>query len=162
MIKFSFSVCIEANPQKVWAALAKLEDIQLWSGAVLSAHCPGGKEHGVGAERICMLKGDIRLTEKWTAWEEGRMFAYEGYGLPMVKVATNKWHMIPDKDKTLIHSEATVTLKGGIFGRILEPIFGLMIRRMSPRAFAALKYFIENGQPYVGKLSDLPLAAATC
>ena len=162
MIKTQISVCIEATPEKVWAALARLEDIQLWSGAVLSAHCPAGKESGVGAERVCLLKGDIQLTEKWTHWEDGRMFAYEGYGLPMVKVATNKWEIIHDKGMTVIRSEATVTLKGGIFGRMLEPVFSLMIRRMAPRAFAALKYFIENGKPFRGNPRSLPLAAAIC
>ena len=37
MIKLSASICIEAPAAIVWARLAKLEDIQLWSEAVVRA-----------------------------------------------------------------------------------------------------------------------------
>ena len=41
MITVESSVCIAAPVDDVWAQLARLEDIRLWSEAVLDAHCPG-------------------------------------------------------------------------------------------------------------------------
>jgi uncharacterized membrane protein len=38
MIKLEASVCIEAPADIVWARLAKLEDIQLWSEPVLHVY----------------------------------------------------------------------------------------------------------------------------
>jgi len=55
-----------------------------------------------------------------------------------------------------------VELKGGPFGRLLEPIMALAFRRMGSNSLAAFKYLVENGRPYAGKHSDLPRAAATC
>jgi hypothetical protein len=57
MIKLVASVCIEAPVASVWARLATLEDIQLWSEPVLHARCEGAVTQGVGAERTCELAG---------------------------------------------------------------------------------------------------------
>jgi hypothetical protein len=48
MIKLFASACIEAPAEVVWAQLAKLEDIQLWSEAVIQARCQGPIAQGVG------------------------------------------------------------------------------------------------------------------
>jgi uncharacterized membrane protein len=40
MIKLSGSVCIDAPAELVWAHLAKLEDIELWSHLIKRATCP--------------------------------------------------------------------------------------------------------------------------
>src|SRR5262245_17847967 len=78
MIQLFASVCIEAPAEAVWIQLAKLEDIQLWSEAVLHARSTGAVSQGVGAERVCELVGKRTITEHWIAWEEGRSFSYEG------------------------------------------------------------------------------------
>jgi hypothetical protein len=49
MIKLVASVCIEAPHDVVWARLAKLEDIQLWSKAIVHTSCTGPLAQGVGA-----------------------------------------------------------------------------------------------------------------
>jgi hypothetical protein len=51
MITLFTSVCIEAPADIVWARLAQLEDIPLWSAAVLHATCDGALSQGVGAQR---------------------------------------------------------------------------------------------------------------
>ena len=89
MITLREYVCIEAPAATVWATLARLEDIQLWSEAVVDARCDGPISRGVGAERICELMGHRTIREQWVAWDEGRSFAYEGFGIPMMKRATN-------------------------------------------------------------------------
>lgn len=161
MFKLTMTVCIEAPPGSVWEALARLEDIQLWSGPVITAACEPGRERGVGAERVCELIGGIKLTERWLYWDEGRSFMYEGHGLPGVEQARNTWKVVPHGEKTLLHTEAEVSLKGGLLGRLLEPVAKLQSRRMGRQSLGALKYLVENGFTRTDLPARLP-APATC
>ena len=56
--------------------------------------------------------------------------------------------------KTLLTTESEVVLKGGIFGKILEPLMLLISKKMGSDALSAFKYLVENGQPYEGKHSS--------
>jgi len=162
VIKLFASVCIEAPAPTVWAQLAKLEDIQLWSEAVLQARCEGAISQGVGAERTCELAGNRIIKERWVAWEEGRSFTYEGFGIPLMKRAVNRWSVMAHGEQSLLMSEAELEIKGGMFAKFLEPILGPLMRRMAPNALAGFKYLVEHGHPYDGKASELPRAPATC
>ena len=162
MIKLFASVCIEAPAEVVWAQLAKLEDIQLWSEAVIQARCDGPLAQGVGAERTCEFVGNRTIQERWTAWDEGRSFQYEGFGIPMMRRASNRWSVISQGARSLLVSEAELELKGGLFGRLLEPMLGPLMQRMAPGALASFKYLVEQGRPYNGKASELPRASARC
>jgi hypothetical protein len=162
MIKLFASVCIEAPAEVVWAQLARLEDIQLWSEAVVHARCAGLIAQGVGAERTCELVGNRTIQERWIAWEEGRSFQYEGFGIPMMRRASNRWSVVSQGEQSLLVSEAELELKGGLFGRLLEPMLSPLMQRMAPGALASFKYLIEQGQPYGGRASELPSAPARC
>jgi Polyketide cyclase / dehydrase and lipid transport len=162
MIKLFASVCIEAPAAIVWERLAKLEDIQEWSEAVIRARCDGEHSQGVGAERVCEIAGNYTIREHWIAWDEGQSFQYEGFGIPLMKRAVNRWSVIPQGEQSLLVSEAELEIKGGIFGRILELILGPVMRRMAPNGLARFKYFVEQGHAYEGKASDLPRAPAAC
>jgi carbon monoxide dehydrogenase subunit G len=162
LISLSGSVCIEAPSEVVWAALARLEDIRLWSEPVVSARCDGELRRGVGAERTCDLRGGITITERWLAWDEGRSFTYEGSGIPLVAHARNEWTVHPEGDRTLLTSRAEVVLKGGLVGRLFEPVVRYQSNRMGRRAFAAFKYLVEHGEPPLGKHARLPRIPATC
>ena len=162
MIKLFASACIEAPAEIVWARLAKLEDIQLWSGPVLRARCEGAVSQGVGAQRTCELKGHVTIKERWVAWDEGRSFAYQGFGIPLMKRAANRWSVLPQGERSLLTSEAELEIKGGIFWRLLETILAPMMQRMAPSALAPFKYFVEHGHPYEGDGSELPRVPATC
>ena len=161
-IRLFASVCIEAPVEIVWARLARLEDIQLWSEPVLHARCEGTLSQGVGAERICELAGNYTIKEHWVAWDEGRSFTYEACGIPLMQRAANRWSVLPQGERSLLISEAELVLKGGVFGRMLEPILGPLMRRMAPNALAGFKYLVEHGHPYGGKAAELPRAPATC
>ena len=163
MIRLSGSVCIDAPAHVVWARLARLEDIEIWSHLVRRASCPDGRSRGLSAERTCKLAGNITIEERWIAWDEGRSFAYEATGLPLVKRAHNIWSVHPENElQTLLTTVAEVELKGGYFGRLLEPIMATAFGRMAPRYLAAFKYLVEKGHPYEGPYTDLPVAPATC
>jgi hypothetical protein len=162
MVKLFASVCIEAPAALVWERLARLEDIQLWSDAVLHARCEGARSRGVGAERTCALVGNHTIRERWVAWDEGRSFQYEGFGLPLVKRAVNRWSVLPQGERSLLTSEAELEFKGGIFGRALALVMAPLMRRIAPGALAGFKYLVEHGQPYTGKAAQLPRASTSC
>jgi len=163
MIKLSTSVCINAPTEVVWQRLAALEDIQLWSEPVLRARCDGAITRGVGAERTCELAGNLTIVERWTSWDEGRAFKYEGFGIPLVKRASNYWSVHPEgEQQALLVSEAEIELKGGLLGRLLEPAMIARTRRMGMQSLAAFKFLVENGRPYKGDHSELPMAPRTC
>lgn len=163
MIKLSTSVCINASAEAVWVRLSALEDIQLWSEPILRARCDGEITRGVGAERTCELAGKLIIMERWTAWDEGRAFKYEGFGIPLVKRASNYWSVHPEGERqTLLVSEAEIELKGGLLGRLLEPTMVARIRRMGAQSLAAFKFLVENGYPYEGRHAELPLTPTTC
>ena len=161
-IRLSGSVCIDAPPEKVWARLARLEDIRLWSEAVLDARCEGAVSRGIGAERTCDLRGGVTIRERWLSWHEGHSFAYEGIGIPLVAHARNEWTVQADGEQTLLTSQAEVVLKGAVFGRLLEPIVAYQFNRIGPRTLAAFKYLVEHGEPPKIKHAKLPRIATAC
>jgi Polyketide cyclase / dehydrase and lipid transport len=162
MLRLSATVWIDAPAAVVWERLARLEDIQLWSEAIRRASCEGPLSRGVGAEWTCEFRGNLVISERWIAWDEGRSFKYEGFGLPFVKRTTHVLSVHPEgESQALFKTEAEVEFKGGLFGRMLEPIMALTFRRMGSNSLAAFKHLVENGRSYAGKHSDLPWAAAT-
>jgi Polyketide cyclase / dehydrase and lipid transport len=161
-IRLFASVCIEAPAEVVWARLARLEDIRLWSEAVLDARCEGALSQGVGAERTCDLRGGITIRECWLAWDEGRSFTYEGVGIPLLASARNEWDVQPEGDQTLLTSRAEVVLKGGPLGRLLEPFVAYQLKRVGPRTLAAFKYLVEHGEPPKVRHAKLPRVATAC
>ncbi len=162
MINLSGSVCIDALAIDVWGALARLEDIELWSDAVVHARCDGSISRGVGAERTCDLVGGITIKERWLEWEEGRSFTYEGLGIPLVARARNEWTVHAEGERTLLTSRADVVLKGGVLGRLLEPLVRYQFNRIGPRTLAAFKYLVEHGAPPPGKHADLAKVSVVC
>ncbi len=162
MVKLYASACIEAPAAVVWERLARLEDIQLWSEQVLRARCDGGVTHGVGAERTCDLVGNMTITERWIAWDEGHSFTYEGSGIGVMRRAVNRWTVIPHGEHTLLTSEAEVEFIGGAFGRVVALVLAPLLRRMAPNALAGFKYLVEHGEPYAGKAAALPRAPTMC
>lgn len=64
--------------------------------------------------------------------------------------------------QTLVRSKATASFKGGPFGRLLEPLMRAMFTRLGARSLASLKYLVEHGEPFSGRVRDLPAAPALC
>ena len=162
MIRQRASVCIDAPAGAVWERLARLEDIQLWSEAVVAASCPDGRSRGVGAERVCRLAGGVTIRERWLEWQEGSGFVYEGVGVPFVARARNRWTVQPHGSRTMLISEADVWLKGGLIGRLMSPLASRQIGRVASRTLAAFAYLVEHGEAPHVKHSRLPVPAPVC
>jgi len=162
MIKLLLSACIDAEKDNVWEVLSQVEKINVWVEPVVSAYCEGDLIKGVGMVRVCRLKRNITIKEKWISWDEGHSFTYVGYNIPMVKRAINTWSVESIKGKTLVTSKSEIELKGGVIGKLLEPLMRLMSKKMGNESLAALKYLVENKEPYGGKLSRLPDLPIAC
>ncbi len=162
MLKMCMSACIDAPVQKTWSVLADIENIPLWAESVLSAQCTGRINRGVGAERVCKLKGGIEIRETWVDWQEGQSFTYIGYNLPIVKSAKNRWSVMEDNGKSRLTSESEAVFKGGIFGVFLERLMRIVTAKMAADSLAAFKYLVENGKPFKGKHSLLPRVSPIC
>ncbi len=162
MIRLVGSVCVEASVETVWKTLSDIENVPLWVEPIVEAYCSSDTKRGVGTERTCKLRGNITIKEKWIHWEEGISFAYIGYGIPLMKMAKNTWTIKKENNKTLVTSEAEIEFKGGVFGKLLEFVMGPSMRRLGRPTLAAFKYLVENGHPFEGKHSSLPIAPASC
>jgi hypothetical protein len=162
MIDVFGSVCIDAPAEDVWAELARLEDIELWSEAVLEARCEGPISRGLGAERTCELRGGITIRERWLEWDEGHSFTYEGLGIPLVACARNAWAVQAEGERTLLTSRAQIQVKGGPLAKLLEPIVRYQVNRIGARTLAAFKYLVEHGEAPPGKHAHLPRARVAC
>ncbi|NOZ31483.1 MAG: SRPBCC family protein [Alphaproteobacteria bacterium] len=161
MFQVQSSVCIDASPERVWRYLSDVENITAWAPAIKQARCESDQSRGVGTVRICKLdRFDVR--EEFIAWDEGRGLAYRARGAPMIETATNHWSIEVMGDQTLLTSRTEIELKGGVFGRLLEPLMKLAVRFGFPNALAPLKYYIETGQPFAGKATNLPKAPTYC
>src|SRR4051812_6776360 len=66
----------------------------------------------------------------WRGMRAFLSFQYEGFGIPLMRRATNRWSVVPHAEQSLLISEAELEIKGGIFGRLLEPILAPIMRRM--------------------------------
>ena len=80
----------------------------------------------------------------------------------MMKSATNFWSVEAQGDQAIVRSEAEAEIKWGFLGRLLEPLFAIVFRRLGARSLASLKYLVENGRPFQGPRRKLPPIAAGC
>lgn len=161
-MKITGTVCIEAPKEQVWAVLSDVANVHLWVGPIQSAHCQGEQTSGVGTVRVCQLNGGMTVSEEWIEWNEGSSFTYQATPMPLFRSAKNQWSVQAVGEKTLLTTESEVILKGGIFGRLLEPFMRIMTSRMGSDSLAAFKFLVETGEPYRGEFRHLPRAAATC
>jgi len=161
-MKLKMSACINSPKENVWKVLSDISNVDLWVDPILSAHCESDIKKGIGTIRVCKLKGNMTIKERWTEWDEGISFTYLADETSFFKSAKNRWSLKPHEGKTLIITESEVVLKGGIFGKIFEPLMYLISKKMGADSLAAFKYLVENGVPYEGSFSKLPRVSVLC
>jgi len=161
-MKLRMSACIEVPKEKVWQILSDVSNVNLWVDTIQSAYCEDGKTSGVGTVRVCLLKGNMNIKEKWIEWDEGHSYTYQTANVMLIKYATNKWSVETENGKSLLITESEIIFKGGFFGRILEPLMYFLFKRMGAQSLAAFKYLVEVGRPYEGTYSHLPRVPMIC
>jgi hypothetical protein len=155
MLAISETVCIDAPAVDVWQALSALESIHLWVEPIRHSYCESRATRGKDAVRVCELAGNVTVKETIVEWNEGTSFAYTGEGAPLAQWALNRWTIEAKGAQTLVTTSAEVVLKGGVFGRALEPLFAMIARRMGIRSLAGLKFYVEKSRPFEGRASKL-------
>ena len=161
-MKMTSSICINAPITKVWDMLSDVENIPLWSSAVTSAKASFVKG-GVGTTRTCVLKNKTTIFEEWIDWRENESYTYQGFNLPLVKSVQNKWSVEAlGQQMTLLTTTAEVEMKGGLFGRCLEPLVHIVSAKMGRQALAAFKYLVEENIPFEGNHASLPRPSIIC
>ncbi|VAW76000.1 hypothetical protein MNBD_GAMMA12-2667 [hydrothermal vent metagenome] len=161
-MKLKMTACIEAPKEKVWNVLSDIENVHLWIDPIISAHCEYNNQSKVGTIRTCNLKGNMRVQEKWIEWNEGDSFTYQAFGAPLIKSAKNTWSVKSVNGNTLLTTESVIELKGGILGKLLNPLMLFVSKKMGGDSLAAIKYLIETGHPYEKKFSKLPRVPISC
>lgn len=143
-IVVSETVEIDATPMEVWAHIADHASWPEWFEALDDVQ-PGANSTGVGGTRRVIVK-PITIDEQFTAWDEGRHFAFSivGSKIPMLAAAAES-----------VRLEATelggcrVTYRQGLEGRRF--LGGLMKLAWKPAAsglapaLASLKQRVEAG-----------------
>jgi Polyketide cyclase / dehydrase and lipid transport len=105
---------------------------------------------------VCELDA-ATIVETIEAWDEGKSFVYRGEGVPLMRGARNRWAVEARGTQALVTSNAEMSLAGGWFGRMLEPLAGWFFRRMGRRTLASLKFLVEHGHSPVARLAPAPL-----
>src|SRR5689334_5691164 len=104
MMKITMSVCIDAPAERVWSVLGDFGSIHLWVDAIQHSYCPGAVR-GVGATRVCELKGGT-VHERVVEWDEGRSFRYCAESAPFLRNAANRWSIESRGEQTLVISSS--------------------------------------------------------
>jgi carbon monoxide dehydrogenase subunit G len=160
MISITASVCVDASLEATWRVLSDLERIPLWVPAIRRAYCPAASR-GEGAVRVCEL-GRVTIRETFVAWNEDASFTYRGEGAPGMHRAVNTWSVERNAGRCLVTTQAEAELKGGVLGRLFEPLVTLAFRRMAAHSLAALQYLVEHGMPYQGDIRKLGPIPVSC
>ena len=162
MLTMTHSVCIDAPREAVWTTLSHLEGIQDWVEQIQHSYCVGDQSRGAGVVRVCELGNRVTVRETVVSWDEGSAYTYIGEGVPLVRRAQNRWSVKEVGSRTLVTSDSSVELKGGVAGRLLEPVVRAMSDRSAKRSLAALKYLVEHGVPSPEPVANLLPIPANC
>lgn len=161
-MKLRMTACIDAEKSQVWKVLSDIINVNLWVEPITSVRCEGNIKYGVGAIRICNLKGNMTIREEWVQWDEGHSFTYHADETSFLKSAKNKWTVKSEDQKTIITTESEVVLRCGIIGKIFEPLMYLISRKMGAESLAALKHLVETGKPFERSFFKLPRVPNIC
>lgn len=163
MFTMKTSACIEAPATVVWAHLAQLDRISVWTDVIHRAHVSGSCAMGVGAVRTCELGHGRELHERFVAWDEGRSFTYESTDAPMMALARNTWTVTPmGAGRALVTSEAEMLFRGGWLGSVVGFVLVPLMKLVLPNPLAKFVYWVENGRPYEGRARSLPVPISAC
>ncbi len=162
MFRITNTACVEAPAHVVWAHLARLDAVHLWTDVIHRSYMADDLVCGVGAERVCELAGRRTLHERVIVWEEGRSFTYISTDAPWMKLARNRWSVDAVGARALATSEAELELRGGWFGEMLGHLLMPLLRLFLPNPLARFKYWVEEGRPYAGSARSLPVPPVAC
>ncbi len=141
------SVHVEAPPERVWAALARLDALHEFDPGIESSALQSPNAEGIGASRHCDLRAGGWFRDRVTVWEPERELALELYDCTLpVRRLRHHYTLTRDGNGTRVEQLQEYELKYGLFGVLLDV---LVVRRKwdggIKKFFAGLKSYVEGG-----------------
>ena len=145
MLTIDSTIEIDAPVHHVWKKLAKLDDVQYWAASVESARYATDQTEGVGAQRVCQVKGLGTLEETITDWADGQTLTYAVKGMPrIVKHVQNTWRLEEiTPERTRVFSQIPLQTRYGAAGALFARVM------MKPQLSGFMETALEDFRSFV-------------
>ena len=140
------AIHIEAPPERVWAALARLDALHEYDPGISKSEVRSEKHEGVGADRHCDIKAGGWFRERVTIWEPGRELEFTLYDctLPVLQLR-HHYQLTRERGGTRVEQIQEYTLKYGPLGAVLDTLFVRRRWEAGVRSFfVGLKRYVEG------------------
>lgn len=140
------TIYIEAPPERVWAALARLDALHEYDPGIAKSEVRSQKHEGIGADRQCDVKAGGWFRERVTIWAPGQELEFTLYDctLPVHRLR-HHYRLTPEHGGTRVEQTQEYTLKYGPIGTVLDALF---VRRKWDAGvkgfFRGLKRYVET------------------
>jgi uncharacterized protein YndB with AHSA1/START domain len=147
MATFAVSTVIDAPADQVWAALADIGSISVWSPGVKNSHLTSELDSALGATRHCDLGGRNHLDEEVIEFAAGQALTMRitKTNLPFQR-ADIRFRLEPQGATTRVSVSPEYQLKFGPVGRLMDLV---MVRRTYEKGvqglLRGLKRHVEAG-----------------
>ena len=140
------AIHIDASPERVWAALARLDALQQYDPGITKVEVQSPHAEGLGASRHCDLRSGDWFRERVTVWEPFRELEFELHDCTLpVRRLRHHYTLTRDGAGTRVEQRQEYRLKYGPVGMLLDV---LIVRRKwdagIKRFFAGLKSYAER------------------
>ena len=140
-------IVIDAPIEKIWAALANMEELEKYDPTVLKSTSTTDAKKGLGATRkVDMRDGKNWFREKVTVFKPGEALEFEltACSFPVHQLK-HSYSFQTSGSQTTVKQVMQYQVKFGLLGRIMD---SLMIRKKSDKGikqfFAGLKSYVEK------------------
>ena len=141
-------VVVQTSAKNVWDVIADFSAVDTWAPQVTKSYVLGKKDHGVGAERYCDIKGFGSIEEVITEWIDGRSLTYRVTPLGPLGVSYNRWTVVKiDESSCEVVVELGYDVRFGVVGKLMHSV--MMRRKLEhafPKSLQALKIRAETGK----------------
>jgi ligand-binding SRPBCC domain-containing protein len=140
------TIHIDAPPERVWAALSRLDALHEFDPGIERSELRSNEAEGMGASRHCDLRGGGWFRDRVTVWQPDREIEFElqECSLP-VRRLRHHYTLTPERNGTRVDQQQEYDLKYGFFGGLLDV---LVVRRKwdagIKRFFVGLKTYVEK------------------
>ncbi len=141
------SIVIKATPEKIWPFLVEPERILQWCFTLQNFEYTDQSSHGVGSSFTYWEQGrfrSIELTCIIKEWIENKKITFEMTGGESYKGYKETWMIEPFSDGSKFHFIQQSYLRGGILGKIMEPITRRRAEITVDEMLAKLKRLVEE------------------
>lgn len=140
------SIHIDAPPERVWTALARLDGLQDFDPGIEKSELRSKNAEGLGASRHCDLRGGGWFRERVTVWQPHRESAFELHDCTLpVRRLRHHYTLTPEHTGTRVDQQQEYALKYGPLGTLLAV---LVVRRKwdagAKTFFRGLKAHVEK------------------